>query len=93
MIVKLDSKRARLFMHLPKWFGYMEAVSVGDDMYSYCRIGLVRRGWFNRHVTAFKGATAYELQVGRLCGRICHLKGEHWAWKPWRRFNISWLPK
>lgn len=52
MLVKLDSKRARLFMHLQKWFGYMEAARVGDDMYSYCRIGLVRRGWFNRNAIA-----------------------------------------
>jgi hypothetical protein len=41
-------------------------------------------------MTAFKGATAYECQVGRLYGRITHLKGAYWAWKPWRRISFGW---
>lgn len=39
---------------------------------------------------AFRGATAYEWQVGRLYGGITHLRGEHWAWRPWRRFYVRW---
>lgn len=36
---------------------------------------------------AFKGATAYELQIGRLCFAFCHLKGAYWRYRPWRRFE------
>lgn len=45
------------------------------------------------YVGAGKGATAYELQVGRLEIRICFLRGAHWRWKPWRRVLIRWWPK
>lgn len=37
-----------------------------------------------------RGATAYEVQIGRLCVRVCHLKGAYWSWKPWRRVKI-WI--
>ncbi len=35
-----------------------------------------------------KGATMYEFQIGRLCVTWCHLDGDHWRWRPWRRLNI-----
>lgn len=38
---------------------------------------------------AFKGATAYEAQLGRLWIRICHLRGDYWAWRPWRRIEFG----
>lgn len=40
-----------------------------------------------------RGATAYEWQIGRLWGRITHLDGPYWRWKPWRRFSIHWEPR
>ena len=39
-------------------------------------------------VIFMKGATAYELQIGRYWLAICHLKGEYWAWRPWRRISL-----
>lgn len=36
----------------------------------------------------FKGATAYEFQIGKWYLRICHLSGAYWAWKPWRRVSL-----
>lgn len=36
-----------------------------------------------------KGSTAYEYQIGSFHIRICHLKGDYWAWKPWRRISIQ----
>ncbi|QXO06579.1 hypothetical protein PHAGE_BARTON_52 [Acinetobacter phage Barton] len=36
-----------------------------------------------------KGATAYEWDVLGHHIRVCHLKGEYWAWKPWRRVKIK----
>lgn len=41
--------------------------------------------------TTIRGATAYEFQVGRFYLRICHLRGAHWAWRPWRRVSIRWV--
>ncbi len=41
----------------------------------------------------FKGATAYEFQIGRAMLRICHLRGDYWAWKPWRRFAFRIVDK
>jgi hypothetical protein len=40
-----------------------------------------------------KGITAYEYQIGRLVIRIVHLRGAHWAWRPWRRVSIRLWPK
>lgn len=40
-----------------------------------------------------RGATAYEFQVGRVVLRWCHLSGEHWRWKPWRRVTVQLEPK
>lgn len=39
---------------------------------------------------AFKGATAYEWQIGRLYGRITHLRGDYWKYRPWRRLSFGW---
>jgi len=39
-----------------------------------------------------KGATAYEAQIGRLVVRWCHLSGEYWRFKPWRRLSIKLFP-
>jgi hypothetical protein len=41
-------------------------------------------------VIYFKGATMYELQIGRLYGGWCHLSGDHWKGKPWRRLSWGW---
>lgn len=41
-------------------------------------------------LVAFRGATAYELQVGRFIVRVCHLSGAYWRWRPWRRFKLEW---
>ena len=31
-------------------------------------------------MTYFKGATAYELQIGRFYVEFCHLMGGNWHW-------------
>lgn len=40
----------------------------------------------------FRGATAYEMQIGRVWSRCTHLSGAYWKRKPWRRFScgIDW---
>lgn len=40
-----------------------------------------------------KGATSYEAQFGRIVIRLCHLQGEYWRWRPWRRVSVKWWPK
>lgn len=57
---------------------------------SVVRSYVLRRlfNWWDN--TWFKGATAYEWQIGPMYGRITHLRGDHWKWKPWRRFAIRW---
>ena len=42
--------------------------------------------WFKR------GATAYEAQVGNWVLRLVHLRGEYWAWRPWRRVSLTRYP-
>ncbi|QIG67830.1 hypothetical protein EVC29_031 [Rhizobium phage RHph_Y52] len=37
----------------------------------------------------FKGMTAYELQIGPVWVTWCHLTGDYWRWKPWRRFRAG----
>lgn len=37
----------------------------------------------------FRGATAYEMQIGRLWARWIHVSGRHWKIKPWRRFSAG----
>ena len=45
-------------------------------------------------VGAIKGATAYELQIGRFYARWTHLKGGHWKhWWQLDRFSFHWLDK
>lgn len=39
---------------------------------------------------AFKGATAYEIQIGSLWFKWCYLKGNHWKFRPWRRIKFGW---
>ncbi len=38
MLLKRSSPLVRLWLHLPVWFGRVEAVRVGDDVSSYVRI-------------------------------------------------------
>lgn len=36
-----------------------------------------------------KGATAYEIQIGRRYVRIVHMRGPLWPWyAPWRRVSF-----
>lgn len=37
-----------------------------------------------------KSATAYELQIGRLCFYYTYVVGDYWKWRPWRRIEIDW---
>jgi hypothetical protein len=39
---------------------------------------------------AFKGATCYEAQLGRIWIRICYMRGDYWKWRPWRRIAVGW---
>lgn len=43
-----------------------------------------------RTFVAFKGITAYEVQVGRAWAKVVHLRGHHWRFRPWRRFSFGW---
>lgn len=49
--------------------------------------------------TVGRGCTAYELQIGvkgkaSVEVRWCHLSGEYWAWRPWRRLKVRfWGPE
>lgn len=45
----------------------------------------------DRLIYALRGATAYELQIGRLWVRWTFLRGQYWQWKPWRRLSIQWI--
>lgn len=46
--------------------------------------------WVSTRYLAFgKGATSYELQVGKYYVHICHLKGAYWKFKPWRRVSLQ----
>lgn len=44
-------------------------------------------------IVFFKGATAYEFQIGRLVIMVTHLRGAYWKWKFWRRLRIELAPK
>lgn len=45
-------------------------------------------------ITAFKGATAYELQIGPFCVQFCHLMGGDWEWYTFfGRFNFMFEDK
>lgn len=37
----------------------------------------------------YKGATAWEGQLGPIWFRVVHLNGKYWRWKPWRRFSVG----
>ena len=60
----------------------------GHTVVSVVRSYVLRRlfNWWGS--VWFNGATAYEWQIGPVYGRITHLRGDHWKWKPWRRFAI-----
>lgn len=38
-----------------------------------------------------KGPTAYEWQRGGVVLRVCHLRGPHWSWRPWRRIKVQYF--
>ena len=38
----------------------------------------------------FKGATAYELQIGRLYVKVVHLMGGGWKWHSTNRISFGW---
>jgi hypothetical protein len=40
-----------------------------------------------------KGATAYEVQVGKVVFRWTFLWGGYWNWKLWRRFSVKIFPR
>lgn len=45
------------------------------------------------YIGAGKGATAYEIQIGRVYVRWTHLTGGPWRWRPWRRLSVRILPR
>jgi hypothetical protein len=40
-----------------------------------------------------KGATSWEFQVWAFSVRVCHLRGDYWRWKPWRRIRFQYWSK
>jgi hypothetical protein len=44
------------------------------------------------YIGCIKGATAYELQIGKFGVRMVHLTGGYFTWyQPWRRISFQWF--
>lgn len=66
------------------WFGIAFVV--------WCVVIICMIAWIigAHSLSKFKGATAYEFEVLWINLRVCHLRGEFWAWRPWRRVMITY---